>query len=177
MMSLLIPSAEGVVRRDRRSEERGGGGFKKKSQLKLKNATKWNKDECSTEPHTEYKRHSREIYMAGVGVELNAKLHLYLYPAVAALTLSLLIISENLGIKPTAAICPTERHPARWGKQRQEGIEGKKPSLIFNKVWWYFSLSVMPLLLQIGLAVKAIDCEPAPQLGHRRGKQRQCVSC
>lgn len=46
----------------------------KKSQLKLKNATKWNKDECSTEPQTEYKRQSCEIYIAGGRGEQNDKL-------------------------------------------------------------------------------------------------------
>lgn len=46
----------------------------KKSQLKLKNATKWNKDECSTEPQTEYKRQSCEIYIAGRRGEQNDKL-------------------------------------------------------------------------------------------------------
>lgn len=40
IMSLLIQSAEGVLRKDRGSGEGGGGGLKKKSQLKLKNATK-----------------------------------------------------------------------------------------------------------------------------------------
>lgn len=49
-------------------------GAKKKSQLKLKNATKWNKDECSTEPQTEYKRQTCEISMAVMRVEQNAKL-------------------------------------------------------------------------------------------------------
>lgn len=53
---------------------RGGGGECKKLWLKLKNATKWNKDECSTEPQTEYKRQSCEIYMAGRRDEQNAKL-------------------------------------------------------------------------------------------------------
>lgn len=50
------------------------GVKKKKSLPKLKNATKWNKDECSSEPQTEYKRQSCEIYMAAGRVGLNAKL-------------------------------------------------------------------------------------------------------
>lgn len=51
MMPLLIPSAEGVVRRDGGSE-----GLKKISAKIKKNATEWNKDECAAEPRDEYKR-------------------------------------------------------------------------------------------------------------------------
>lgn len=69
IMSLLIQSAEGVVRKDG-----GRGGEWKTLWLKLKNATKWNKDECSTEPQTEYKRQSCEIYMAGRRDEQHSKL-------------------------------------------------------------------------------------------------------
>lgn len=36
----------------------------------------------------------------------------------------------------------------------------------------------MPLLLQIGLAVKGIDCEPEPQLGLKRRKlEMEGVGC
>lgn len=65
-----------------------------------------------------------------------------------------------------------ERFHAHLGNKRQEDIERKKPSPIFNKILCYFPLSVMPLLLQIGLAVKGIDCEPEPQLGLKGRKQR-----
>lgn len=110
IMSLLIQSAEGVVRKDGGSGG-GGGCKKKKSQLKLKNATKWNKDECSTEPQTEYKRQSCEIYMAGRRVEQNAKLQT-LPETYITLILSPLIIQEHLRIKPAAVIHPMESFPA-----------------------------------------------------------------
>ena len=69
-------------------------------------------------------------------------------------------------------ISPMELFPAHLGNNREEDIEGKRPSPIFNKIWCYFSLSVMPLLLQIGLVVKGIDCEAEPQLGLKRKKYR-----
>lgn len=147
---------------------------KKNSQLKLKNATKWNKDECSTEPQTEYKRQSCEIYMAARRAEQNAKLRT---PPVTGPEPEPQIIWEHLGIRPTAAICPVEHYPAYPGNKRQKAIAGKKASPIFNTIWCYFSLSVMPLLLQIGLAVKGIDCEPEPQPGQKRGKARWRVWC
>lgn len=89
---------------------------KKNSQLKLKNATKWNKDECSTEPQTEYKRQSCEIYMAARRAEQNAKLRT---PPVTGPEPEPQIIWEHLGIRPTAAICPAEHHPAYPGNKRQ----------------------------------------------------------
>lgn len=83
--------------------------------------------------------------------------------------------AEHLGIKPTAVICPMEQFPAHLGNKRQEDIEEKRTSPILNKIWCYFSPSVMPLLLQISLAVKGIDCESEPQLGLKRRKQHSRV--
>lgn len=111
--------------------------------------------------------------MAGRGVEQNAKLQT-------------LPVTHNTGPDPEPADhlrtfrdqanrCDQSNGAASClpiGNKRQEDIEGKKPSPIFNTIWCYFPLSVMPLLLQIGLAVKGIDCEPQPQLGQKRGKQR-----
>lgn len=104
--------------------------------------------------------------MAGRRVEQNAKLQtLPVNHNTAPDPEPAAHLREHLGIKPTAAIRPMKRDPTYLGNKRQEDIEEKKPSPIFNKIWCYFSLSVMPLLLQIGLAVKGIDCEPEPQLG------------
>lgn len=174
-MPLLIQSAEGVVRKD---GGRGGGGECKKLWLKLKNATKWNKDECSTEPQTEYKRQSCEIYMAGRRDEQNAKLQT-------------LPVTHNTGPDPEPVDHPgTLRDHANsddlsnvvvsWSPRQQEtgrhAVERKRLSPIFNKIWCYFSLSVMLLLLQIGLAVKGIDCEPEPQPGLKE-TEMEGVSC
>lgn len=53
-------------------------GEKKETELKFqqkkKKTTNWNKDECCTEPHTEYKRQLCEICMAGWNAENNTKL-------------------------------------------------------------------------------------------------------
>lgn len=71
--------------------------------------------------HTLNIKGSREIYMAGSRAKQNAKL-----PPSTCIprlprppTLSLLIISEHLGIKPTAAARPAEWRPA--GRQTGEG--------------------------------------------------------
>lgn len=121
--------------------------------------------------HTLNIKDNCEIYMAGgrVGRMLSSKL--YLEPTIPALILSP-FITEHLKTNSTAAICPMERFPAHLGNKRQEDIKEKRPSPIFNKIWCYFPPSVMPLLLQISLVVKGIDCEPERQLGLKRRKQR-----
>lgn len=112
--------------------------------------------------HTQNIKGSREIYMAGVSAERNAKLPLRPYlgsdPEPVDHLATFRDQANRCGASNRAASCSPRR------ARRQ----GKKPSLVFNKVWGYFSPSVMPLLLHIGSAVKAIDCEPAPQPGHRR---------
>lgn len=74
--------------------------------------------------HTLNIKGCREIYMAGARAERNAKLpHSTCIPrrrTAAPPTLSLLIISEHLGIKPTAATRPAEWRPARRGGQTGE---------------------------------------------------------
>lgn len=133
-MSLLIQSAEGVVRKDGGSGGGGGGCRKKKSQLKLKNATKWNKDECSTEPQTEYKRQSCEIYMAGRRVEQNAKLQTL--PVTHNTDPDLEPTDHPRTFRDQANCCALSCSP----RQQETGRhKGKKPSPIFNKIWCYFS--------------------------------------
>lgn len=120
--------------------------------------------------HTQNIKGSREIYMAGARAERNAKLPLHLHlPAVPEPV-------DHLGTFRDQANCCHSPNSVLSCSPRQALRAGKKPPLVFNKVWGYFSPSVMPLLLHIGSAVKAIDCEPAPQPGHRREGDRG-VSC
>lgn len=116
--------------------------------------------------HTLNIKGGREIYMAGARAERNAKLpHSTCIPRRTVAPDPEPV--DHLGtFRDQANRCGASSRVASGSPRQADG--GKKPSFVFNKVWGYFSPSVMPLLLQIGSAVKAIDCEPAPRPGHRR---------
>lgn len=107
--------------------------------------------------HTQNIKGSREIYISGVRAKRNAKLlpHLYL-PADPEPV-------DHLATFRDQAHCCDASNSVASCSPTQADRPGKKPPLVFNKVWGYFSPPVIPLLLHIGSAVKAIDCEPAPQ--------------